>query len=501
MSALLVTASGWIDGAGRARRRSRSCVPQARAADGARRPGRARAARRRSAPRCSGCTASSRARRARAGSPPSSWSCGVPGSRSRTSTPRRAGGGRPSCAEPLDVGRAARRGRRGVAAARRRARVRAAVRPDGRAAARARRPAAADPGGRERRPQRARARRRRRCGSGRTRRARTSASRSATTGRDFRRRSRRWPRSGAHAGRRGHGLAIAARVGGVPRRAAAHRAGELGRVRRARAAARGRCRGARPVGRAVRGPLPAAKAARWAGRDGGGDGVSRRRALLRCSASRWCSAVSRRPTWRGARPRCARSSARSSRSWWRASDLAAGRAVGAGDLACAACRRATYRSGPATVPETLIGQRAGGGGAARRLPRRRPARERGRRRGSAGAQGRAGGRGRRARRARPVVPGARVDVLVTRDGDGGAAGRRPRPSSRSRTSRCSPRGRRRPARATTARERVAATLRVSVRDAVYLAAAQSFAREVRLLPRAAGDRGRAGGVAVGPELR
>ncbi len=39
-------------------------------------------------------------------------------------------------------------------------------------------------------------------------------------------------------------------------------------------------------------------------------------------------------------------------------------------------------------------------------------------------------------------------------------------------------------------ERVAATLRVSVRQAVYLASAQSFAREVRLLPRAAGDSGR-----------
>jgi pilus assembly protein CpaB len=42
--------------------------------------------------------------------------------------------------------------------------------------------------------------------------------------------------------------------------------------------------------------------------------------------------------------------------------------------------------------------------------------------------------------------------------------------------------------------RVAASLRVSVRQAVYLAAVQDFARELRLLPRAAGDhsRGRAG---------
>jgi pilus assembly protein CpaB len=97
-----------------------------------------------------------------------------------------------------------------------------------------------------------------------------------------------------------------------------------------------------------------------------------------------------------------------------------------------------------------------------------------------------------------VVPGARVDVLVTRDGEGGeAAGAelaledvevlaaRPAPAG---------------ARDDGA-EWVAATLRVSVRDAVYLAAAQSFARELRLLPRASGDRGRAGQVTVGPELR
>ena len=37
-----------------------------------------------------------------------------------------------------------------------------------------------------------------------------------------------------------------------------------------------------------------------------------------------------------------------------------------------------------------------------------------------------------------------------------------------------------------------ATLRVTVRQAVYLTAAQNFAREVRLLPRPPGDRGRLG---------
>jgi pilus assembly protein CpaB len=99
-----------------------------------------------------------------------------------------------------------------------------------------------------------------------------------------------------------------------------------------------------------------------------------------------------------------------------------------------------------------------------------------------------------------VVAGARVDVLVTRDGDGAApagtelaledvevlAARRAPAAT---------------AAATDAGPRVAATLRVSVRDAVYLAAAQAFAREIRLLPRAAGDRRRTGGMVVGEQLR
>lgn len=50
-------------------------------------------------------------------------------------------------------------------------------------------------------------------------------------------------------------------------------------------------------------------------------------------------------------------------------------------------------------------------------------------------------------------------------------------------------------------QRVAASLRVTLRQAVYLTAAQSFARELRLLPRAARDRGRSGTVAVPKGLR
>ena len=49
--------------------------------------------------------------------------------------------------------------------------------------------------------------------------------------------------------------------------------------------------------------------------------------------------------------------------------------------------------------------------------------------------------------------------------------------------------------------RVAASLRVTLRQAVYLAAVQDFARELRLLPRAIGDRGRGrSGLRMVPEL-
>jgi pilus assembly protein CpaB len=55
---------------------------------------------------------------------------------------------------------------------------------------------------------------------------------------------------------------------------------------------------------------------------------------------------------------------------------------------------------------------------------------------------------------------------------------------------------------TTHSTRVAVSLRTTARQAVYLAAAQAFARDLRLLPRAAGDR-RHGltGTTVGSDLR
>jgi pilus assembly protein CpaB len=85
--------------------------------------------------------------------------------------------------------------------------------------------------------------------------------------------------------------------------------------------------------------------------------------------------------------------------------------------------------------------------------------------------------------------GARVDVLVTTGRDG-SAGRtklalqdvqllamRPGAGQDS--------------------DKLVATLRVTVRQAVYLTAAQNFAQEVRLLPRPAGDRGGLGKLSVG----
>lgn len=92
-------------------------------------------------------------------------------------------------------------------------------------------------------------------------------------------------------------------------------------------------------------------------------------------------------------------------------------------------------------------------------------------------------------------PGGRIDLLVTReqDGKGGstklaledveivASGAAPAPDGGEATS-----------------GRVALSLRVTVRQAVYLAAAQNFASELRVLPRGPGDdrRGAAGTVAA-----
>jgi pilus assembly protein CpaB len=102
---------------------------------------------------------------------------------------------------------------------------------------------------------------------------------------------------------------------------------------------------------------------------------------------------------------------------------------------------------------------------------------------------------------RAIVPGARADVLVTREGDGTRAGAtvlalqdvevlavRRAPAD--------------PAETASGGARIVASLRVEVRDAVYLAAAQAFARDVRLLARAPGDRSADDtGLAVDERLR
>ncbi|HEY2601930.1 MAG TPA: Flp pilus assembly protein CpaB [Thermoleophilaceae bacterium] len=86
-------------------------------------------------------------------------------------------------------------------------------------------------------------------------------------------------------------------------------------------------------------------------------------------------------------------------------------------------------------------------------------------------------------------PGARVDVLVTTGRDG----------SRGRTNLALQdvpllavrRG------AGQDSDKLVATLRVTVRQAVYLTAAQNFAQEVRLLPRPGGDRAGVGRLSIG----
>jgi pilus assembly protein CpaB len=90
--------------------------------------------------------------------------------------------------------------------------------------------------------------------------------------------------------------------------------------------------------------------------------------------------------------------------------------------------------------------------------------------------------------AQALGPGARVDVLVTRDAAGDAPGSTTLALEDVEVLRAA----RAPAAGGSGPEaalpRVSLDLRVSVRQAVYLAAAQSFARELRVLPRAPGDR-------------
>jgi pilus assembly protein CpaB len=101
-----------------------------------------------------------------------------------------------------------------------------------------------------------------------------------------------------------------------------------------------------------------------------------------------------------------------------------------------------------------------------------------------------------------VRAGGRVDVLVTREqGDGAGSTTLALEDAEVLAARPAGEGdgATRPAEAGA---QVAISLRVTLRQAVYLAAAQSFARELRVLPRAGGDRrhGQAG-TTVGADLR
>jgi len=182
-----------------------------------------------------------------------------------------------------------------------------------------------------------------------------------------------------------------------------------------------------------------------------------------------------------------------------AGDLEAGRELRDRDLAIRRMPARFAPAGAAAEPAELIGQKTavpvpeGGHLAAGQL---------------AVDAGPAGAAVRRGERAADVVavgsaelvrPGARVDVLVTRGGEGrgGTAlaledvevlAVAPPPDLAAEG-------------AGAGLPRVAATLRVTLRQALYLAAAQSYAREVRLLARAPGDRRRAGPVTVGEDGR
>lgn len=98
-----------------------------------------------------------------------------------------------------------------------------------------------------------------------------------------------------------------------------------------------------------------------------------------------------------------------------------------------------------------------------------------------------------------IRPGGRVDVLVTREhGDGSGATTVALEDAEVLAARAAPAA----DGGDAAGPRVAVSLRVTLRQAVYLAAAQSFARELRLLPRAAGDRRHGlAGTTVGSDLR
>ncbi|HEV2820480.1 MAG TPA: RcpC/CpaB family pilus assembly protein [Solirubrobacteraceae bacterium] len=104
-----------------------------------------------------------------------------------------------------------------------------------------------------------------------------------------------------------------------------------------------------------------------------------------------------------------------------------------------------------------------------------------------------------------VQPGGRVDVLVTRTGEDGVPGSTELALEDVEVlaaGAVDPGAGGEDAAPATGAVRVAASLRVTLRQAVYLAAAQAFASELRLLPRPADDRERGdAGLTVDQNLR
>jgi pilus assembly protein CpaB len=161
--------------------------------------------------------------------------------------------------------------------------------------------------------------------------------------------------------------------------------------------------------------------------------------------------------------------------------LAAGRRIGAGDLTVRRMPERFAPAGSAAVSELVLGQKlavsvpAGAAVGSYLLAATGAAAGAALRRGERAIEVVAAGS------PALVVAGARVDVLVTRERGPGAVGSTELALEDVEVLAA------RVARGADAAPQIAATLRVTVRQAVFLAAAGSFAREIRLLPRAPGD--------------
>jgi pilus assembly protein CpaB len=174
--------------------------------------------------------------------------------------------------------------------------------------------------------------------------------------------------------------------------------------------------------------------------------------------------------------------------------LPAGRRLEIGDLAVRRVPERFAAAGAPAAPELLVGRRLAvpvpaGATVAEHLLADHGAVEAAVRRGERAAEVVAS--------ASPelVVPGARVDVLVTRERGTAGETELALEDVEVLDARAAP---------TATREdsqpRVAATLRVSAAQAVYLAAAGAFARDIRLSARAPGDRAKLGRTVVGSGL-